>query len=134
MSIFESKPVPKSPYFYYTTPDHVETTDDSGCALRNKWDEYVFARKGPEPKQMKDFLSTNLVYSYYIRLDNNKKIFDPRTNYSLSENKPSFIEKVCKDQMKWIKVNESAFNAYLDFLKIGSDQHFKAATKACFGI
>ena len=82
---------------------------------------------------MKEFLSTNLSYVYYVRLDNNK-IYDPRVTYSLSENKPTFIEKVCKDKMRWIKVNESAFNTYLEFLKIGSDAHFKAATKVCLGI
>jgi hypothetical protein len=133
MTIFSPSSTGKKPYFYYTTSDYSENTDESGCSLRNQWDEYVFARKGLEPKNMKDFLSKDLSYVYYVRIDNGK-IYDPRTTYSLSDNKPTFIEKVCKDQMRWIKVNESAFNSYLEFLKIGSDQHFKAASKICFGI
>lgn len=133
MSIFSSTSVPKKPFFYYTTPDNAENTDDLGFSLRNQWDEYVFARKGPDLKNTKDLLSTNITYSYYVRLDNGK-IYDPRTKYSILDNKPTFVEKVCKDQMRWIKVNESAFNSYLEFLKIGSDQHFKAASKVCFGI
>lgn len=130
MAIF-SKPQ-QNAVKYYTTKDHSQFTDNTGFFLRNQEDEYVYAKKVLDHLS-KDIVRGQLSFSYYVRY-NNGYIYDPRSIHSIPEAKGNYIDKVCKNDVHWIKVTASAFSSYLEFLKLESDQHYKSASRACAGI
>jgi hypothetical protein len=130
MAIF-SKPK-QNAIKYYTTQEHSQHTDGSGLYLRNQSDEFVYAKKVLDHLS-KDIVRGQLSFSYYVRY-NNGHIFDPRSIHSIPETKGNYVDKICKNDILWIKVTEAAFISYLEFLKLGGDQHYKNASRACAGI
>ena len=131
MSIF-STPT-KNVMFLFTTPEHEQKQDKQGYSLRTNDDDYVYAKKILNvPTQYMDAnRRPNLNYSHFIRYHNNT-LYDPRTIHSIPENNTTFINEVCKDK-KWIQVDPQAFMKYLEFLKLGGDQHYKEAVRNCIG-
>jgi hypothetical protein len=61
-------------------------------------------------------------FKYYIKCYANKKPFDPFPKYSVSDNKNSFIDKVCRAETSYREVNQSIFDKYLNFLKTENNQ------------
>ena len=127
MTIFSNKK--PNTFYYYTTKEYSEGTDDAGFYIRNQDDDYVYAKKALDYLP-KDIRSMKKSFAYYVR-SGGGKICDPRCIHSLPENKISHVDKVCKNTGKFIKVNQSAFLQYLEFLKLESDQHYKSACRAC---
>lgn len=117
-----SKPVNIHSVFY-TTEEYAESKDSKNNSLRNQSDEYVFA-KCVLDSLGKSLVNSKIGYNYYIRLDGNK-IIDPRKIFSLPENKTSYIDRVCKGDDIWVKVPQSAFEKYLQFLQTQNDQWYK---------
>ena len=68
-------------------------------------------------------------YKYYVRTYPNKKLYDPVPLYSVSDNKNSFIDKVCKSENVYRETTESTFNKYLLYLKTESPQHYNQAQR-----
>jgi hypothetical protein len=130
MAIFSTKKT--NTIIYYTTKDYAQGTDAEGNYTRNQDDEFVYATKGTDILS-KNLLTNKLSYIYFVRFSNGQ-IYDHRCLHSLPENKESYVNKVCKNDLKWIKVDAAAFKQYLDFLKLESDQHYKVACRSCSGV
>ena len=131
MTIFAPKPT-HSPFIYYTIIEHQENTDSDGRPIRNSDDEFVYAKKVIDSLG-KDIVKNRPTFSYYVRFDNGT-IADYRKTYSLPEKSGSHIDRICKSNLKFIKVDPAGFLKYLDFLKLPSDQHYKAAARECSGM
>jgi len=129
MAIFSNKKT--NTIIYYTTKEHAEDTDIQGYYTRNQDDEFVCAKKGVDVLS-KNITSGQLSPIYFVRYENGQ-IYDHRCIHSLPEKNQSYINKVCKNDLKWVKVDASSFKQYLDFLKLESDQHYKAACRSCLG-
>jgi hypothetical protein len=131
MTIFSPKPA-NSPFIYYTTPEYQENIDADGRPIRNKDDEFVYAKKTMDVLG-KDLLKNTPKFSYYVRFDNGT-VADYRKTYSLPEKNGSHVDRICKSDLRFIKVDPAGFVKYLDFLQLPSDQHYKAAVRECRGM
>jgi hypothetical protein len=131
MTIFAPKPT-SSPFIYYTIPEHQQNTDSDGRPIRNSDDEFVYAKKTVDALG-KDIVKNQLSYLYYVRFENGSAA-DYRKIYSLAEKSGNHIDRICKNNLKFIKVSHAAFLKYLDFLRLPSDQHYKAAARECTGM
>jgi hypothetical protein len=114
---------------YYTTFQYQEFTDDDEFYRVNKDGDKVFAKviKSGLSRDMKN--SNPAQYKYYVRGNNGKKLFDPFPKYSISDNKGSFLDKVCKGEQQFIEVTKSVFEKYITFLKTESNQYFISAQR-----
>ena len=56
------------------------------------------------------------IYRYYIKIDNNGKIYNPLSIYG-DVKQTSFLDRVCRSQNKYRDVNYKAFEMYLRFLQ-----------------
>lgn len=107
---------------YYTTLQHQEFTDENECYRLNKDGDKVFA------KAIKFGMSKNITKSdpvqfrYYVRANSKKQLFDPFPRYSISDNKSSFIDKVCKGENNFVEVTQSVFDKYVNFLSTENNQ------------
>lgn len=97
---------------YYTITKYQSFIDDDGFPRINDDNNHVYA-KIINNKKRKNLQDNNLYPSFYIRTDPNKNIFNP----FLSQNKPSFVDKTCKNINNFSEVTESIFNKYINFLK-----------------
>lgn len=65
-------------------------------------------------------------FSYYIKTDPNKNVYDPTTKYSIeSKVKRSFINNICKNNLKFTQVTQNIFDKYIEFLKTGSKKRLQ---------
>jgi len=113
---------------YYTKPEFEQNKDSSGYSTRDNQDEYVFAKK-VSSSLGKSMTSNVMGYNYLIRIEG-RKLCDPRTIFSLPENKVNYIDRVCRGEDNWVKVPQTSFENYLKFLQTDSDQWYKAAIQA----
>ena len=113
---------------YYTTLQYQEFSDEDECSRISKDSDKVFAKSVPErlPKDNESKISQT---KYYIRGSNGKNLFDPFPKYSVSDNKSSFVDKVCKGDQRFIEVTQSIFDKYINFLKTENRQYFISAQK-----
>jgi hypothetical protein len=114
---------------YYTTLQYQEYEDDQEFSRTTKDSDKVFA------KAIKNGLSRDISsqesfqYRYYVRLESNKKLYDPFPKYSFSDNKNSFVDKVCKPNNSFKEVNKSLFDKYINFLKTENNQWYTQANR-----
>ena len=114
---------------YYTTDQYKDFVDDNENCRRKVDDNKVFA------KSVKSGYSTDIRESsprynkYYIRVHPNRKLYDPFPLYSVSDNKNSFVDKICKSENVYKEVTESVFNMYLNYLKTENVQWFNRAQR-----
>lgn len=114
---------------YYTTLQYQEYEDDQEFSRTTKDSDKVFA------KAIKNGLSRDISsqesfqYRYYVRLESNKKLYDPFPKYSTSDNKNSFVDRVCKSTNSFKEVNKSLFEKYITFLKTENTQWYKEASR-----
>jgi hypothetical protein len=107
---------------YYTTLQHQEFTDENECYRLSKDGDKVFA------KAIKFGMSKNITkfdpvqFRYYVRANSKKQLFDPFPRYSVSDNKSSFIDKVCKGENNFVEVTQSVFDKYVNFLSTENNQ------------
>lgn len=113
---------------YYTTLQYQEFSDEDECSRLSKDSDKVFAKSVPErlPKDNESKISQT---KYYVRGSNGKNLFDPFPKYSVSDNKSSFVDKVCKGDQRFIEVTKSIFDKYINFLKTENRQYFISAQK-----
>ena len=102
---------------YYTTSDHSEWTDQDGNFRTDIDGDKVYA-KAVQSGLGRDVTQRNpSYYKYYVRTYPNKKLYDPVPLYSVSDNKNSFVDKICKSENVYKETTERVFNMYLSYLK-----------------
>lgn len=104
---------------FYTKIGLQDYVDESGYPrLNDENHEHVYA-KCTKDKKSKHFIDSNTSnrYSYYIMTDPSKNIFNPIKLHTIEPNiKKSFINQVCKSNLRFTEVSEAIFNKYLNFL------------------
>lgn len=109
---------------YFTTHQYSEFTDDDSN-YRLKLDNSKVFAKAIQSGLGKDVTKRSpSYYKYYVRVYPNKKLYDPIPIYSISDNKSSFIDKICKSENTYKEVTESIFNMYLMYLKTENSQWY----------
>lgn len=107
---------------YYTTLQYQEFVDDNDCSRLSKDGDKVFA------KAIKFGMSKNIAnnkpiqFRYYVRANTKKQLFDPFPRYSISDNRSSFVDKICKGDHNFIEVTQSVFDKYVNFLNTENNQ------------
>lgn len=116
---------------YYTKKGYENYLDDDGDPRLEKDCDKVYA-KAVKNKPSKNFTDKNRVgYSYYIKSTPDKTIYNPTETYSIDPKiKKSFVNKICKNELQFLEVNESVFNMYLNFLKTENSQWLIKAQRA----
>ena len=113
----------------YTTIQYQDYTDDEDHSRSSTENNKVFA------KAIKNGLSRDVTkgggqyYKYYVRCSANKTLYDPFPKYSISDNKQSFIDRVCRPETTYREVTYSVFEKYLNYLKTENAQWLKNAQK-----
>jgi hypothetical protein len=114
---------------FYTTLQYQEFVDDQENSMVKNEGAKVFA-KSVKAGYSKDITNTNPKYNrYYVRIEANKKLYDPFPKYSVSDNRASFIDKVCKSNNSYKEVTESVFNMYLNYLRTENVQWYNKAQR-----
>ena len=114
---------------FYTSYQYKEFVDEDDNYRVKSSNNKVFA------KAIKSGLSRDMTvkgaqhYKYYIRCYANKSAFDPFPKYTISDNKNSFIDKICRPETLYTEVNQSIFNNYLNFLKTENAQWYNRVLK-----
>lgn len=114
---------------FYTTLQYQEFVDENDNSRVATENNKVFA------KEIKSGYSRDLNvrgpvhYKYYVRIFPNRKLYDPFPKYSMTGNKDSFIDKVCKSETAYKEVTRSVFDKYLNFLKTENSQWLNSAQK-----
>lgn len=112
---------------FYTTLQYQDFVDEDNNSRSSIENNKVFA------KAIKNGLSRDMTKSggqyfrYYVRCSPNKTLHDPFPKYSVSDNKQSFIDKVCKSENTYREVTPSVFEKYINYLKTESLQWLKSA-------
>lgn len=114
---------------YYTTFQYQEFVDDDEFYRLSKDGDKVFAKviKGGLSRDMGN--ANPAQSKYYIKGNNGKKLHDPFPKYSISDNKSSFLDKICKSNQQFIEVTKSVFDKYIIFLKTESNQYLISAQR-----
>lgn len=102
---------------FYTTLQYQEFIDDNENYCSSSESNKVFAKatKSGYSKHMTE--KNPIFYKFFVRVSQGKQLYDPFPKYSLSDNRGSFIDKVCKDNNPYKEVPEPIFNMYLNYLK-----------------
>lgn len=113
---------------YYTKKGYETFLDENGNPRLDKDSDKVYA-KITKDKLSKSFTDkTRVGFSYYIKSTPDKILYNPLETYSIDPKiKKSFINKICKVELKFLEVSESVFNMYINFLKT---ENTKWLTKA----
>lgn len=116
-------------YKFYTTLQYQEFIDSDENYRTLTDNNKVFA------KSIKSGLSRDVTlkgpqyYKYYIKCYANKLAFDPFPKYTMSDNKNSFVDKICRPETLYREVSLSVFNNYLNFLKTENSQWYNRVLK-----
>lgn len=113
---------------YYTKKGCENFSDDSGNPRLDKDCDKVYA-KATKDKLSKNFTDKSRIgFSYYVKSTPEKVLYNPLETYSIDPKiKKSFVNKICKVELKFLEVSESVFNMYVNFLKT---ENTKWLTKA----
>lgn len=102
---------------FYTLKEYQDFQDNEGYPRNNSESQHTFA-KAVKDRPSKHLNQVENFYSFYIKTDPNKKVFDPRTRYSIDPKIPkNFLNSVCKSNLQFTKVTQQMFNDYISFLK-----------------
>lgn len=114
---------------FYTTLQYQEYSDEDDNSRLSVDNNKVFA------KAIKSGFSRDINksgpshYKFYIRVFPNQKLYDPFPKYSVSDNKNSFVDKVCRSEISYKEVPESIFNMYLNYLRTENSQWYSKAQR-----
>lgn len=114
---------------YYTSFQYQEYTDNEENSRVSIENNKVFA------KAIKSGFSRDINksgpshYKFYIRVFSNQKLYDPFPKYSTSDNKNSFIDRICRTESSYKEVPESIFNTYLTYLRTENSQWYSKAQR-----
>lgn len=114
---------------FYTTLQYQDYIDEDENYRTSVENNKVFAKSVKNGFSRDVSKSGPQYYKYYIRCSSNKIIFDPFPKYSSSDNKQSFIDKVCRPESIYKEVSPSVFEKYLNYLKTENSQWLKNAQK-----
>lgn len=108
---------------YYTKKGYETFLDDDGDPRLENDSDKVYA-KAVKNKPSKNFADKHRVgFSYYIKSTPDKNLYNPTETYSIDPKvKKSFVNKICKSELKFLEVSESVFNMYINFLKTENNQ------------
>jgi len=112
---------------YYTITGSEDYIDESGFPRLEKDSDKVYAKCSLSQKPKHIVSTTNLgvdkdSYKYYIAKNANNEAYNPNDTY---QPKSNFINTVCKDSDRLIKVNQYIFDKYINFLKTSNSQWIK---------
>jgi hypothetical protein len=119
MAIFNSQRSNIKNDEFYCLLGHEDYLDDNGFPRTNDENENVVA-KIIFSKKTKHFADSNKSYGrYYIKLDPNSKVFNPKQILSSIKDKDSlnFINNTCKKEWDFKEVTPQVFQKYITFLK-----------------
>lgn len=129
---------------YYTDSNGAQESNiENNRFYRKNDDNLVYAKKIvtmeslPYTNGSMQDLKNKPQYDYLIRLAPDlKRIFDPRVKYSIPEDRPDFVTRICKNGEKplFIKVNQAVFDKYLNFLYTYSDSIYKECNRLSFNM
>lgn len=112
--IKQEKPVEK----LYTKKGLESFIDEENYPRLTEFSDNVFA-KAVQDKPPKSFVGKNTKhYSYYIKTDPNKKVYNPIERYTIEPKvSKSFINSTCKNPLVFTQVSLAIFTKYINFLK-----------------
>lgn len=115
---------------YYTKKGYEDYLDENDFPRLKVESSQTFAKAVKEKPNKKFNIAKNLSYSFYIKADPNKNLYNPIELHSIEPKiKSSFINKICKSELVFIQVPESVFNKYLNFLKTESTKWLSEAQR-----
>lgn len=123
---------------YYTTEKYSSWVDENNNYRVDTDSDKVFAKavlSGPGSNTSNNFYINQKgtivpsYYKYYVRTYPNRKLYDPVPLYSISDNKNSFIDKVCRSENVYRETTEAVFNMYLSYLQTESPQYYTKAQR-----
>lgn len=91
---------------YYTLSGMHDSIDSESNFVVESNNPNIFAKQTHDSNGSKKF---------YIRLSNNGNIYNPISVYG-EEKTNTFLDRVCKDGVKFREVNQKVFDMYLKFL------------------
>lgn len=114
---------------YYTYKGNEDFIDTNSNYRLNSENEFVYA-KAVRNIPSKNFSQNNKHFSFYIRTDSKKNIYDPSPKYSIPPTKSqSYADYICKNNRVFTRVSQTIFNKYLEFLRTGSKKHLIEAQR-----
>ena len=118
---------------YYTLIGNEDFLDNNGNPCKKNMDNSVCAKavknKLPKAFRSNSFNNDTIGYSFYIKVLPNKTIYNPIQLHSIKSSKPSFIDSVCKDNVKFLEVNQMIFEKYISFLRTKNTQWLTEAQR-----
>ena len=107
----------------YTNKNSQDYIDEAGYYRLSTENEKLYA-KAIKNKQSKSLTNKSpLGFTYYVKADPNKNLYDPTVLYSVEPKiQKSFLNKICKTELRLLEVSESIFNKYITFLKTENAQ------------
>lgn len=106
----------------YTKKGQESYIDDDGNYRLSVENDHVYA-KAIKNKLPKHVTNNNIFFSYYIKTQPNKIVYNPLDKLTIEPKIPkSFINKICKSELVFTEVPENVFKKYLTFLRTESLQ------------
>lgn len=104
---------------FFAIIGHEDYLDADGSPRVNDASSPKVAAKMVFSKKSKHFSSNKSYARYYIKIDPNDNLFNPRKIHSSITDKKNFnfINEVCKDSWIFKEVTPQIFNKYITFLK-----------------
>jgi hypothetical protein len=132
MAIFKSYQINNETNKYFCLSGQEDFLDEDGNPRIENEDSDIVVAKTIFSKKPKHFADSDRSYArYYIKLDPNSKIFNPKKILSSIENKDplSFIKNICKEGWSFKEVTPQTFQKYLMFLKTKQISWLKEAQR-----
>lgn len=106
---------------YFTSSGNETFLDDKDNPRLEKDGPTVYAKAVRDKKSRQITKDAPIGYSYFIKTEPNKKIYDPTVLHSVeSKIQKSFINKTCKNELVFTEVTKSVFDHYVNFLRTGN--------------
>jgi len=106
---------------YFTSRGNETFLDDMDNPRLEKDGPTVYAKAIKDKKSRQLTKDVPIGYSYFIKTEPNKKIYDPTVLHSVeSKVQKSFINKTCKNELVFTEVTQSVFDQYVSFLRTGN--------------
>lgn len=106
---------------YFTSSGNETFLDERNNPRLEKDGPTVYAKAIRNKKSRQLTKDAPIGYSYFIKTEPNKKIYDPTVLHSVeSKVQKSFINKTCKNELVFTEVTQSVFDQYVNFLRTGN--------------
>lgn len=106
---------------YFTNKGNENFLDENNNPRLDKDGPTVYAKAIKNKKSKQITKDIPIGYSYFIKTEPNKKIYDPTFLHSVEPKvKKSFLNKTCKNELIFTEVTKSVFDQYISFLRTGN--------------